>query len=75
MCFVFQIPWENTMVYKKTMGEFPWVKKQNYAQGFSPFIIILFPTKYHGCIFLMVKRNNNHGDLVEEVDGHRFSLG
>jgi hypothetical protein len=63
MCFVFQIPWENTMGYKKsmgefhtmgkyhglqkkTMGEFPWVKKKtNYY--FSHITIIIINTHYY----------------------------
>jgi hypothetical protein len=83
ICFIFQIPWVTKKPWVNSMG------CKNHAHGFSPLIIIIiiiiFPPNtmgvYHGLpkpwahIFPMVKRNNYHGDLVEEVDGHRFSLG
>jgi len=62
------------------MGEFHGLKNKTTHMDFLHLlllilIVILFPTKNHGCIFLMVKRNNYQGDLVEEMDGHRFPLG
>jgi hypothetical protein len=55
---------------QKTMGEFHGLKDKTMHMVFLHlllliFFIILFPTKYYGCIFPTVKRNNYHGDLVE----------